>query len=123
MITQAVKTMAPGQTGYTLVLNPQGRIQGDGDVSCFDDSLLLETDRCQAERLLTHLRRYIIMDDVKLEELDASTTAIGIAGPEAGAILQKLGCSAAGSRHFSHRTAGGRRGHADPRLEPCGHPI
>ena len=32
MITQAVKTMAPGQTGYTLVLNPQGRIQGDADV-------------------------------------------------------------------------------------------
>ena len=93
MITQAVKTMAPGQTGYTLILNPQGRIQGDGDVSCFDDSLLLETDRCQAERLLAHLRRYIIMDDVKLEELDGSTTALGIAGPGAGAILQKLGCT------------------------------
>ncbi|MGB9032560.1 MAG: folate-binding protein [Acidobacteriaceae bacterium] len=91
MITQAVKSMAPGQAGYTLILNPQGRIQGDGDVSCFEDSLRLETDRCQAERLLAHLRRYIIMDDVKLEELDGSTTAIGIAGPGAAAILQKLG--------------------------------
>ena len=91
MITQAVKSMVPGQTGYTLILNPQGRIQGDGDVSCLEDSLLLETDRCQAERLLAHLRRYIIMDDVKLEELDGSTTAIGIAGPGSAAILQKLG--------------------------------
>jgi folate-binding protein YgfZ len=91
MITQAVKSMTPGQVGYTLVLNPQGRIQGDGDVLCFDDYLVLETDRAQSERLLTHLRRYIIMDDVKLEELDASTTAIGIAGPDSGAILQKLG--------------------------------
>jgi folate-binding protein YgfZ len=90
MITQAVKSMVPGQTGYTLILNPQGRIQGDGDVSCFEDSLLIETDRCQSERLLAHLRRYIIMDDVKLEELDGST-AIGIAGPGAAAILQKLG--------------------------------
>jgi folate-binding protein YgfZ len=91
MITQAVKSMAAGQTGYTLILSPQGRIQGDGDVSCLEDSLLLETDRCQAERLLAHLRRYIIMDDVKLEELDGSTTAIGIAGPGAAAILQQLG--------------------------------
>ena len=91
MITQAVKSMTPGQVGYTLVLNPQGRIQGDGDVLCFDDYLLLETDRAQSERLLTHLRRYIIMDDVKLEELDAVTTAIGIAGPRAAAILEKLG--------------------------------
>jgi folate-binding protein YgfZ len=93
MITQAVKTMTPGQTGYTLVLNAQGRIQGDGDISCFDDSLLLETDRSQAERLLTHLRRYIIMDDVKLEELDAAETAMGIAGPRTAAILEQLGGS------------------------------
>jgi folate-binding protein YgfZ len=93
MITQAVKGMVTGQVGYTLVLNAQGRIQGDGDVFAYDDSLLLETDRSQSERLLTHLRRYIIMDDVKLEELDASTTAIGIAGPHAAAILEKLGGS------------------------------
>jgi folate-binding protein YgfZ len=91
MITQAVKTMTPGQVGYTLVLNAQGRIQGDSDVFSYDDYLLLETDRAQSERLLTHLRRYIIMDDVKLEELDASMTAIGIAGPNATAILEKLG--------------------------------
>jgi folate-binding protein YgfZ len=93
MITQAVKSMNPGQVGYTLILNAQGRIQGDGDVFAHDDSLLLETDRSQSERLLTHLRRFIIMDDVKLEELDGSTTAIGIAGPQAAEILEKLGAS------------------------------
>jgi folate-binding protein YgfZ len=91
MITQAVKAMTPGLVGYTLVLNAQGRMQGDGDIYSLDDSLLFETDRSQSERLLTHLRRYIIMDDVKLEELDASTTAIGMAGPKAVAILEKLG--------------------------------
>lgn len=91
MITQAVKTMTPGQVGYTLVLNAQGRIQGDGDVFGYEDYLLLETDRAESERLLTHLRRYIIMDDVKLEELDAAMTAIGIAGPNVAGILEKLG--------------------------------
>ena len=91
MITQAVKTMATGQAGYTLVLNAQGRIQGDADVYASDDFLLLETDRSQSERLLAHLRRFIIMDDVKLEELEAGTTAIGIAGPGAPAILDNWG--------------------------------
>lgn len=91
MITQTVKGLAAGQTGYTLVLNPQGRIQGDADLYVHEDVLFLETDRSQAERLLTTLRRYIIMDDVKLEELDAATTAIGVAGPRAGEILEKLG--------------------------------
>ena len=91
MVTQAVKSMLPGQVAYTLVLNPQGRIQGDADVSLSEDYLLLETDRSQSERLLAHLRRFIIMDEVKLEELDAGTTTIGIAGPRAAAILEKLG--------------------------------
>lgn len=93
MITQAVKTMTAGQVGYTLVLNAQGRIQGDGDVLAYEDSLLLAIDRFQAERLLTHLRRFIIMDDVKLEELDGSTTVIGIAGPRVRPILEQLGAS------------------------------
>jgi folate-binding protein YgfZ len=100
MITQAVKSMTPGQVGYTLILNAQGRIQGDGDVLCFEDYLLLETDRFQSERLLAHLRRYIIMDDVKLEELDGSMTAIGIVGPQAKDILEKLGASLPDSGTF-----------------------
>lgn len=91
MITQTVKGLNPGDTAYTLVLNPQGRIQGDADLSIDEDFLQLETDRSQSERLLTHLRRFIIMDDVKLEELDASRTALGIAGPRAAEILQSLG--------------------------------
>ena len=91
MITQTVKGLNPGDTAYTLVLNPQGRIQGDADLSVHEDFLQLETDRSQSERLLTHLRRYIIMDDVKLEELDASRTALGIAGPRAAEMLQSLG--------------------------------
>ncbi|MGC2639608.1 MAG: folate-binding protein [Acidobacteriaceae bacterium] len=94
MITQNVKGMSPGESGYTLVLNPQGRIQGDADLFVHEDALFLETDRSQSERLLTHLRRYIIMDDVQLEQLDAENTAMGIAGPQAGEILAKLGAPA-----------------------------
>ena len=90
MITQTVKGLNPGDTAYTLILNPQGRIQGDADLSVSEEFLQLETDRSQSERLLTHLRRYIIMDDVKLEEVGASLTAVGIAGPRAAEILRSL---------------------------------
>lgn len=100
MITQTVKSLNPEDTAYTLVLNPQGRIQGDADVSMHEEFLQLETDRSQSERLLTHLRRYIIMDDVKLEELDASRTALGIAGPRAGEILRNLGAPVPDAGNF-----------------------
>ncbi len=93
MVTQGVKFMTPGQVAYTLVLSAQGRIQGDADVYCHEDVLFLETDRSQAERLLTHLRRFIIMDDVKLEESDAPITSIGIVGSQAEEILTHLGAA------------------------------
>jgi len=100
MITQAVKAMAPEQVAYTLVLSPQGRIQGDGDVYFHEDVLFLETDRFQADRLLTHLRRFIIMDDVKLEGLDEAATALGIAGPQAAEILGSFGAAVPGPGSF-----------------------
>lgn len=107
MITQTVKGLNPEETAYTLVLNPQGRIQGDADLSIHEEFLQLETDRSQSERLLTHLRRYIIMDDVKLEELDASRTALGVAGPRTAEILQSLGASVPEQGKFQAGSLGG----------------
>jgi len=107
MITQTVKGLGPGQTGYTLVLNPQGRIQGDGDVRFYEDHLELETDRSQSERLLGHLRRFIIMDDVQLHELDAARTVLGIAGPRAAAILAQLGAAVPETGRFEATQIGG----------------
>jgi folate-binding protein YgfZ len=93
MVTQGVKFMTPGQVAYTLVLNAQGRIQGDADLYFHEDMLILETDRSQVERLLTHLRRFIIMDDVKLEQSDASTTSLGLAGPKTAGALARTGAT------------------------------
>lgn len=107
MITQTVKGMSTGEVGYTLVLNPQGRIQGDGDLSVHEDNLELETDRSQSERILSHLRRYIIMDDVKLDPLDNAMTMLGIAGPRSGEILSKLGGPVPGAGRFESGTLAG----------------
>lgn len=107
MITQTVKGTSTGEVGYTLVLNPQGRIQGDGDLSVHEECLDLETDRSQSGRLLNHLRRYIIMDDVKLDPLDNATTMMGIAGPRSGEILSKLGGPVPDAGRFESGTLAG----------------
>jgi folate-binding protein YgfZ len=90
MVTNTVQSLPEGYGNYTFILNAQGRIQGDGYVFRNADHLLLETDRTQVPRLLAHLDHFIIMDDVVLQELDAATTTLGLAGPGAAAILDKL---------------------------------
>jgi len=91
MVTNTVQSLPQGYGNYTLILNAQGRIQGDGYVFRASDYLLLETDRFQAPRLQAHLDHFIIMDDVELQELDAATTTLGLAGPQAPELLGALG--------------------------------
>ena len=90
MVTNTVKDLRSGQLNYTFLLNAQGRIQGDGEVSSLADELLFVTDYEQAAKLAAHLNRFIIMDEVELAP-DPSVTAIGVAGPDAESLLSRTG--------------------------------
>ena len=95
MVTNAVETLPDASGAYNLVLNAQGRIQGDCCVWRSGDSLEIETTAEQAEALLAHFDRFIIMDDVELTPLDGES-ALGLAGPDAGKLLEALGLPAPG---------------------------
>jgi folate-binding protein YgfZ len=91
MITNKVRDLAPGQGVYAFVLNPQGHILGDLYAYNRGESLLVDTDQSQAEKLLEIFRRHIIMDAVQVANLSDQSTAIGIAGPKAGEVLRAAG--------------------------------
>ena len=92
MVTNTVSDLAPGTGAWNLVLNAQGRIQGDLNVWREDESLTLEMAADQYERLMAHLEHFIIMDDVELVAHDpAGETAVGLNGPESGEVLTRMG--------------------------------
>ncbi len=101
MVTNTVHSLEEGHSNYSFLLNAQGRILGDATIYHFSDHLLLETDRSQIARLAAHLDHFIIMDDVELHELDASTTVLGIAGPQSAEILGKLGLTLPAENAFA----------------------
>ena len=86
-----VKKMTPGTGCYAFLLNPQGRIQADLCLFCFDDHFLIDTEPEVREKVHQHIKRYIIADQVELEDVTAGTVAIGVEGPGAAAILAELG--------------------------------
>ena len=90
MVTNMVKDLAPGTGAWNLVLNAQGRIQGDLTVWREGDELELEVTADQAEKLLAHLDRFIVMDDVELMPVEGET-AIGLTGPRAAEVLARVG--------------------------------
>jgi len=91
MTSNHVQQLTPGQGCYAFFLNAQGRILGDVSLLCRPDHFLLDTEPETREKLFQHLDKYIIADDVTLEDRTLSTFAIALEGPQAAAILGKAG--------------------------------
>jgi aminomethyltransferase len=94
LTTNNVKALSPGEGCYAFVLNPQGRIQCDVHLFCLPDRVLLDTEPETRERLPQFLRKYIIADDVKLEDASGELQAVGVEGPSAAAVLASAGAPA-----------------------------
>ena len=104
MVTNTVNDLPPNGGAWNLVLNAQGRIQGDLTVWRERDTLELEIAADQYEALMAHLDRFIIMDDVELVPQDPSSeTAIGLTGPKAADVLARMGLSAPAEQMTQHR--------------------
>ncbi|HML17012.1 MAG TPA: glycine cleavage T C-terminal barrel domain-containing protein [Bryobacteraceae bacterium] len=90
MSTNHVERLKPGQGCYAFFLNAQGRILADAHILCFADHFLLDTGPELRVKLFEHLDRYIIADDVALDDETDRVATIALEGPESGAVLEKL---------------------------------
>lgn len=93
MVTNIVNDLAVHAGAWNLVLNAQGRIQGDLTVWREEEALELVMTADQQEKLLAHFDHFIIMDDVELLLL-SEETALGLTGPLAADVLGRLGLPA-----------------------------
>jgi folate-binding protein YgfZ len=92
MVTNTVNDLPANGGAWNLVLNAQGRIQGDLTVWRDGDALELVIAADQYDKLLAHLDRFIIMDDVELVAVDPTTeTTIGLTGPQSREVLARMG--------------------------------
>lgn len=91
MITNNIRDLAPGRGVYAFILTPQGHNQGDLVAYNRGDYLLATTDREQATKITTVLNRYIIMDQVEIEDISEKLVSLALAGPKAVEILSEMG--------------------------------
>jgi aminomethyltransferase len=82
MTTNHVQGLKPGESQYTFFLNAQGQIQADAYVLCYEDHFLLDVEPHTRHSLYEHLDRFIIADDVTLEDVTEQTFALGLGGAE-----------------------------------------
>lgn len=94
MTTNHVQGLKPGEGQYTFFLNAQGQIQADACVLCYEDHFLVDVEPETRQSVYEHLDRYIIADDVTLEDVTDQTFAFGLEGPLAHRIAAEAGLAA-----------------------------
>ena len=87
--TNNIKQLQPGTGCEAFLTNLQGKTLGFVLVYCYGESLVLETTAGQAEVLTSHLDRYIIQEDVVLQDQTQAWHQWLLAGEQAAELLSK----------------------------------
>jgi len=83
-------TGLPDHSGcYALLLSPKGRIVADLHVLARGDRYWLELDGAHLAAVRMRLERYIIADDVALDDVSDRWARLGIEGPASRGIVEK----------------------------------
>ena len=91
MTTNHVQQLQPGQGLYAFFLTPQGRILADVNLFRLEDALLLDLEPETGAKIYEHLNKYIIADDVTVENATEGLPTVGVEGPKAAEALANLG--------------------------------
>jgi folate-binding protein YgfZ len=90
LCTNDIEHLKPGESCYAFFLNAQGRILADANILCRAEDFLIDTEPETRASLYQHIDKYIIADDVTLEDASERLAAIALEGPEALAIAASM---------------------------------
>jgi len=101
MTTNHIQQLTPGTGCYAFFLTAQGRILANANVLCRHDSFLLDIEPETLQKLLEHLDKFIIADDVTLEDVTPTLSTIAVEGPKSPDVLAAAGAPADSPRFRS----------------------
>ena len=90
LCTNEIKKLQPGQGVEAMLLDARGHVLFLGIVFCRADSLVIDTTHDQGERLLAHLNKYQIREQVEFHDRTADWAEVIVAGPRCVETLKAL---------------------------------
>jgi folate-binding protein YgfZ len=89
VLTNNIQALTEGRGTLALLLNTQGHIFAELGVYALREKLLTLSHASVRERTFATLDKYIIMDDVELEDTTDEVGSFAIEGPRAAVIVQQ----------------------------------
>ena len=73
-VTQDLKKLIPGSAIRSAIITSKGRLEADLHIAATPDSLLIETDLSLRESIRSRIEKFIVADDVTVEDISSSYT-------------------------------------------------
>lgn len=103
MLTGNIRDLAPGNGNISLLLNPQGRIIAEVETLALEDRLLVLSYAMIRAKLVETFDKFIIMDDVTMEDWTEKLGTLALEGPKATEIVKELcGVNLTSLEEFAH---------------------
>lgn len=90
LLSNDILALEPGESCYATLLTAQGRMISDMRVFDLGDLLLMDLERPVVQQVTEHLDKFIITEDVTVEDVTSTWAQIGLYGPESRVVLQQL---------------------------------
>jgi folate-binding Fe-S cluster repair protein YgfZ len=87
LVSCDLRFQLPGGGAYGFFTDPRGKIIADAAFLASESDLWIEVPRGQGKPVTEHMSRYVVADQVEIEELPGWETAF-VVGPEAGVRLK-----------------------------------
>jgi folate-binding protein YgfZ len=100
--TQRLAKLGPGESAYTSFLDVKAHAVAEGTALAREDDFVLDVAAECAEPLAAYLRKYIVMDDVKVNPLPSDSRVLPVFGERGIAAAQQAAGSAPSFRTDRH---------------------
>ncbi len=90
MLSNDVKSLSPFDGQYAAILTQQGKVVADVRVFCSLNSFYLDFWLNLKSKILDHLNRYLVADEVEIHDRSGDYAMLSVQGPKAEALLRKV---------------------------------
>ncbi len=90
LLSNDLRALGPFTGQYATLLNQQGKVIADVRVLCAMNSFYLDFWETLKEKILAHLNRYLVADEVEIADRSNEYATLSIQGPRSEALLRKL---------------------------------
>ncbi|MGH7857498.1 MAG: hypothetical protein ACREQY_09215, partial [Candidatus Binatia bacterium] len=89
LLSNDIRSLGAGTGCYATVLTQQSRVVADTNLVCAEEELLLDVEAAAKDRAREHLEKYLVADEVEIDDRESAEATLGIHGLRAAEILRE----------------------------------